>query len=86
MNVYVYICIHTSVQTLANEYINVYLYNTYIYISIYMYTCIYTYCCSEFQGVLRCTGRVLQGVLQGVLIRAVRVAGCDAGCVAGESG
>ena len=81
MNVYVYMCIHTYVQTLVNVYINVYWYNTYIYISTYIYICIYTYCRSWFQCVLQCTGRVLQGVL-----RAVRVAGCGAVCVAGESG
>jgi len=81
MNIYVHICIHTYVQTLVIVYINVYLYNTYLYISTYIYICIYTYCCSEFHGALS----MLQGVSQGVL-RAVRVAGCGAGYVAAESG
>ena len=43
MNVYVYICIPTYVQTLVNVYINVYLYNTYMYISTYIYISINTY-------------------------------------------
>jgi len=43
MNVYVYICIHTDVQTLVNVYINVYLYNKYMYISTYIYLKINTY-------------------------------------------
>ena len=43
MKVYVYICIHTYVQTLVNVYINVYWYNTYMYISTYIYISINTY-------------------------------------------
>ena len=51
MNIYVYICIHTYVQTLVNVSINVCLSNTYVCISTYIYICICTYCCSEFQCV-----------------------------------
>ena len=62
MNVYVHI--HTDVQTLVNVYINVCVYNTYIYISTYICICIYTYCSAA------CVLLVLQGgavwVLQGV--------------------
>ena len=77
MDVYVYICIHAYAQTLVNVYINMYLYNTYIYTSTYIHICIYTYCCSEFvvvhgvslvsPGSTVCVLLVLQCVLQSVL-------------------
>ena len=63
MNVYVYICIHTDVQTLVNVYINVYLYNTYMYISTYIYLSINTY---AYIHIVKVSFSVCCGVLDAV--------------------